>query len=241
MTIDSTIHTDAREQSSQFSRREQIIEVLVFLFLIVPSMALSFFAVKQGSIDFVLTAVATILRDLALVGLILFFLWRNRERVAAIGWTPRRWRLDVVLGVVLFPIVFFGAAWLERILLTIGFTVPSTPQPLLQPKMDVIHLVLSIVLVTVVALAEETIFRGYLILRFRALTGGAGWAALFSAVVFSLGHGYEGTAGVVTVGVMGLAFALAYLWRKSLVMPITMHFLQDFLSIVLLPLLLANQ
>jgi membrane protease YdiL (CAAX protease family) len=241
MTIDSTIHTDAREQSSQFSRREQIIEVLVFLFLIVPSMALSFFAVKQGNIDFVLTAVATILRDLALVGLILFFLWRNRERVAAIGWTLRRWRLDVVLGVVLFPIVFFGAAWLERILLTIGFTVPSTPQPLLQPKMDVIHLVLSIVLVTVVALAEETIFRGYLILRFRALTGGAGWATLFSAVVFSLGHGYEGTAGVVTVGVMGLVFALAYLWRKSLAMPITMHFLQDFLSIVLLPLLLGNQ
>jgi membrane protease YdiL (CAAX protease family) len=64
---------------------------------------------------------------------------------------------------------------------------------------------------------------------------------LFSAVIFSLGHGYEGTAGVVTVGVMGLAFALAYLWRKSLVMPITMHFLQDFLSIVLLPLLLGNQ
>jgi membrane protease YdiL (CAAX protease family) len=240
MTVDSTIHTDAREQSSQFSRREQIIEVLVFLFLIVPSMVLSFFAVKQGSIDFVLTAVATILRDLALVGLILFFLWRNRERVAAIGWTPRRWRLDVVLGVVLFPIVFFGA-WLERILLAIGFTVPSTPRPLLQPKMDVIHLALSIVLVTVVALAEETIFRGYLILRFRALTGGAGWAVLFSAVVFSLGHGYEGTAGVVTVGAMGLAFALTYLWRKSLVMPITIHFIQDFLSIVLLPLLLGNQ
>jgi membrane protease YdiL (CAAX protease family) len=107
--------------------------------------------------------------------------------------------------------------------------------------MDVIHLVLSIVLVTVVAVTEETIFRGYLILRFRALTGGVGWATLFSAVVFSLGHGYEGTAGVVTVGVMGLAFALAYLWRKSLVMPITMHFLQDFLSIVLLPLLFGNQ
>jgi membrane protease YdiL (CAAX protease family) len=241
MTIDSTIHTDAKEQSPQLSRREQIIEVLVFLFLIVPSMALSFFAVKQGSIDFVLTAVATILRDLALVGLILFFLWRNRERIAAIGWTLRRWLLDVVLGVALFPVVFFGAAWLERILQTIGFTVPSTPQPLLQPKMDVIHLVLSIVLVTVVAVTEETIFRGYLILRFRALAGGAGWATLFSAVVFSLGHGYEGTAGVVTVGAMGLAFALAYLWRKSLVMPITMHFLQDFLSIVLLPLLFSNQ
>ena len=80
-----------------------------------------------------------------------------------------------------------------------------------------------------------------MILRFRALVGSTGWAVLLSAVVFSLGHGYEGTAGVVTVGFMGLVFALTYVWRKSLVMPMTMHFLQDFMSIVLLPLLLGNQ
>ena len=31
-----------------------------------------------------------------------------------------------------------------------------------------------------------------------------------------LGHGYEGTASVVTVGFIGLAFALVYQWRGSL-------------------------
>jgi membrane protease YdiL (CAAX protease family) len=62
-------------------------------------------------------------------------------------------------------------------------------------------------------------------------------AVVLSAVIFSLGHGYEGLAGVVTVGVMGLVFALIYLWRRSLVTPIVMHFLQDFISVVLLPLL----
>jgi membrane protease YdiL (CAAX protease family) len=241
MTIHSTTRPDAREQSPQLNRREQIIEVLVFLSLIVPSMALSFFAVKQGSIGFTLTAVATILRDAALVSLILFFLWRNGESIKTIGWKSKRWWLDILLGILVFPVMFFGAMWLERLLVSIGFTVPSTPTPSLQPKMDAIHLILAVVLVVVVAVAEETIFRGYMILRFRALTGGAGWAVLLSAVVFSLGHGYEGTAGVVTVGAMGLAFALAYVWRKSLVMPMTMHFLQDFLSIVLLPLLLGNQ
>ena len=40
---------------------------------------------------------------------------------------------------------------------------------------------------------------------------------------------------VVTVGVMGLAFGLVYMWRQSLVAPIVMHFLQDFIGIVLLP------
>jgi hypothetical protein len=46
---------------------------------------------------------------------------------------------------------------------------------------------------------------------------------------------------VVTVGALGLVFALTHIWRKSLVMPMTLHFLQDFPSIVLLPLLLGGQ
>jgi membrane protease YdiL (CAAX protease family) len=229
-----------RVRTPEFGRREQIVELLVFLFMIVPSMALSFFAVKQGSIGFTLTAVATILRDVGLVILILFFLWRNGERRGAIGWEFKQRWLDVLLGIVLFPVMFFGAAWLERFLLAIGFTVPSTPQPSLTPQLDPFQLILSVVLVTVVAISEETVFRGYLILRFRALVGGAGWAVLLSAFVFSLGHGYEGTAGVVTVGLMGVAFALAYVWRKSLVMPMTMHFLQDLATIVLLPAIVSR-
>ena len=59
--------------STQSSSTEQLVEVSIFLFLIVPSMVLSFFAVKQGTLSFVLVAFATILRDLALVSLILFF------------------------------------------------------------------------------------------------------------------------------------------------------------------------
>ena len=45
-------------------------------------------------------------------------------------------------------------------------------------------------------------------------------------------------AGVITVGLIGVIFALVYVWRGSLVAPVTMHFLQDFLGIVLVPLLL---
>ena len=96
---------------------------------------------------------------------------------------------------------------------------------------------LALVLVAVVALAEETIFRGYLLLRFQSVLRSTTAAVLLSSTVFAVGHGYEGSAGLVTVGVMGVAFALVYLWRGSLVAPMVMHFLQDFLGIVLLPLL----
>ena len=98
-------------------------------------------------------------------------------------------------------------------------------------------MLLAALLVTVVAVAEETIFRGYLLLRFPAVLRSTTGSLLLSSAIFAVGHGYEGSAGLVTIGVMGAVFALVYLWRRSLVAPIVMHFLQDFLSIVLLPLL----
>jgi membrane protease YdiL (CAAX protease family) len=221
-------------------RREQLIEVAAFLFLIVPSLALSFFAVDQGNIGFALTAAATILRDLSLLCLIFFFLWRNREPFIRVGWTSKHiWR-DIILGVVLFVPVTFGAAWLESALQAIGFSVPSTPLPSLEPTRTAAEMMLAVVLIIVVALTEETIFRGYLMLRFTAVTSSPVWSLLLAAAAFSLGHGYEGTAGVLTVGTMGLVFGLVYTWRKSLVAPVVMHFLQDFLSIVLLPLLVGR-
>lgn len=223
--------------SSQSKRTERIIEVSVFLFLIVPSMAFSFFAVKQGSIGFRLVAVATMLRDLALVSLILFFVWRNDEAVAQIGWRfQNAWR-EVLLGLVLFIPFFFGANLLESALLGMGFSTPSTPLPSLEATGGIGESVLGFFLVAIVALTEETIFRGYLILRFKAIRSSAVFAVIFSSVIFSLGHGYEGSAGVITVGFMGMVFAIIYLWRRSLMAPMVMHFLQDFIGIVLLPLL----
>jgi membrane protease YdiL (CAAX protease family) len=99
------------------------------------------------------------------------------------------------------------------------------------------ELLLAGLLVLVVAVSEEIIFRGYLILRLRGVTGSTFGSVLLSALIFSLGHGYEGSAGVVTVGFMGLFFALVYLWRGSLVAPVVIHFLQDFTGIVLAPFL----
>lgn len=223
----------------QLNWTEQLVEVSVFLFLIVPSLALSFFAIKQGSLGFALTAVATILRDLSLLSLVLFFIWRNGEPVKLMGWTFKNAWKEVLLGLGLFIPVFFGAAWLDRFLQTVGFSSPATPQPSFLTAMGTAEFALASVLVAVVALTEETIFRGYLILRFRNVTANPAIAVVLSTVIFSLGHGYEGTAGVITVGAMGLIFALVYVWRRSLVAPIVMHFLQDFLSIVLLPLLLG--
>jgi membrane protease YdiL (CAAX protease family) len=218
-------------------RREQLWELAAFLFLIVPSMALSFFAVRHGSISFVFIAVSTMLRDFALVSLILFFLWRNRERIAAIGWIKKDVFKEISLGIVLFIPFTVGASVLENILRSAGLSAPSAPLPALTSEKGITEYLLAFLMVIVVAVTEETIFRGYLMLRFRAITSSPAAAVLLSAVVFSIGHGYEGAAGVITVGVIGAVFAVIYLWRNSLAAPVTMHFLQDFIGIVLVPLL----
>ncbi|HLI86913.1 MAG TPA: CPBP family intramembrane glutamic endopeptidase [Bryobacteraceae bacterium] len=117
-------------------RKRQLLEVLVFLFLIVPSMVLSFFAGQRGKTGFNAVAWRTIVRDPSLISLIVYFLWRDGEPTARLGWRARN--------------------------------VP------------------------------KEIFRGYLILRFAFLTRSRVAATVLSAVIFSVGHGYEGTAGVAS-------------------------------------------
>jgi CAAX protease family protein len=125
-----------------------------------------FFALNQDSAGFSLTAVASILRDLSLVSLILFFLWRNREQMVSIGWTSTNFWKEFLLGAILFFPFFYLSSSLEAALHAAGLSVPSAPVAFLSPKGS-LEILLAFCLVMVVAIAEETIFRGYLLLRFR--------------------------------------------------------------------------
>jgi uncharacterized protein len=235
-TLDAT-NPHGIQQTSRAGRRGQMIELGVFLFLIVPSMTLSFLVTQQqDQLGFALTSVATILRDLALVALILFFLWRAGESPRALGWTTHHLGREVAIGVALFVPIFFGARMLESLLMSLGLSGASTPSSLVPPR-GLADLLLGLVLVVVVAISEETIFRGYLLLRLRPLLRSTVLALLLASVIFSLGHGYEGSAGAVTVGSIGLAWGAVYLWRRSLVAPATMHFLLDAIAILVVPLL----
>lgn len=178
------------------------------------------------------TAVASILSDLGLVCLVLYFVWRNGEPVRLIGWSLSHWPREVVIGIGLFFPAAFGADFLETALHQAGLSAP-TKLPSFLTATGSERIIMAVILVIVVAIVEETIFRGYLIRRFTALTRSTVAAVFLSALVFSLGHGYEGLAGVISVFCLGIVFALVYLWRRSLVAPMVMHFLIDFTSIVL--------
>ena len=73
---------------------------------------------------------------------------------------------------------------------------------------------------------EELLFRGY----FFAVT--SQWltiagAALAGAVIFGLGHAYQGKRGMLKTTTAGLAFGLVYLATGSLLWPVILHVLVD--------------
>ncbi|MFB3925293.1 MAG: CPBP family intramembrane glutamic endopeptidase [Syntrophales bacterium] len=224
------------EASPEPGRITQSVEVAVFVFLFLPSMLLSFFVHRVESPGFILVAVETIFQNLALVCLIFYFIWRNREPVSRIGWSRRHVWKEIGFGIILFVPFAMITALVEQIFIDAGLSVPEKSLPSFLAARGTFEYLLALLLVIVVAFAEETIYRGYLMLRFNSIMGNPAAAVLVSSGIFSLGHGYEGSAGVATVGVIGIMFAVIYLWRQSLVAPVVMHFLQDFLGIIVGPL-----
>ena len=62
MAIDLSKPSTLPSEQRRLSRREQAIEVGVFVSLIVPSMVLSLFAIREGKLGFVVTAISIIAR-----------------------------------------------------------------------------------------------------------------------------------------------------------------------------------
>jgi membrane protease YdiL (CAAX protease family) len=223
---------DGLEARHEPTRNVQLVEVTVFLFLIVPSMALSFLAARQVELRFMEVAVSSILNNLGLLSLVLYFVWRNDESLRKVGWSFDHPGRDAAWGLILFVPLFFSGNLIETVLEQAGFSGPSR-RPSFLAVSGLTQVVGASIMVIVVAVAEETIFRGYLLLRLKAVMGTTTAAVVFSSLIFSLGHGYQGTAGAITVFVLGVVLALVYLWRSSLVAPMVIHLLTDFTSIVL--------
>ncbi len=86
---------------------------------------------------------------------------------------------------------------------------------------------------------EELIFRGFLMNRLAQVFGGTrvAWAAalVLQAVIFGLGHSYQGAIGIIVTGVTGLAMGAIYLMvKRRLWIPIIIHGLNDSVGFILL-------
>jgi membrane protease YdiL (CAAX protease family) len=77
---------------------------------------------------------------------------------------------------------------------------------------------------------EEFIFRGYLQRQCLALTGNVVAAIALQAIVFGIGHLYQGVKGVVVISIYGAMFGILAVMRKSLRPGMIQHAGQDTIS-----------
>jgi len=70
------------------------------------------------------------------------------------------------------------------------------------------------------SIAEELVMRGYLIVRFRQLTGSAILAVIVPAILFGGYHIYQGVYGAAMVAITGLVLGYWFLRTGHLLGPI---------------------
>jgi membrane protease YdiL (CAAX protease family) len=80
---------------------------------------------------------------------------------------------------------------------------------------------------------EELAFRGYLQRQFQAITGSTSWAVLIQAVVFGVGHLYEGVGPVARITLFGVLFGLLAVWRNSLRPGMIAHAWSDIFGVII--------
>ena len=77
---------------------------------------------------------------------------------------------------------------------------------------------------------EEVVFRGYLQRQFAALTRNRSTGLVISAVIFGIGHAYQGWRSATVIFVFGLLFGLLAHVTRTLRPGIVAHALQDVLA-----------
>jgi uncharacterized protein len=80
---------------------------------------------------------------------------------------------------------------------------------------------------------EELAFRGYLQKQFQAIAGSTALAVLFQAIVFGVGHLYEGVGAATRITLFGVLFGLLAVWRKSLRPGMIAHAWSDIFGVVI--------
>jgi membrane protease YdiL (CAAX protease family) len=90
-----------------------------------------------------------------------------------------------------------------------------------------------------VALLEETVYRGFLMSEIVDIigtgTGAIFFNVIFTSIVFGLSHGYQGPSGMFSTGLVGLLLAILFVWNGyNLWLPILTHGFIDTIGISLI-------
>jgi uncharacterized protein len=106
-----------------------------------------------------------------------------------------------------------SAAQLKKAVAQVGRMIPVTPGE---------HKLFVLVSLTA-GICEEFLYRGWLLNLFGVAFGSIWLGLLISSIAFAFGHSYQGRAGVVGSGVLGVVFGLVFMLSGSLLLGQILH------------------
>jgi membrane protease YdiL (CAAX protease family) len=171
----------------------------------------------------------TILWLIGLAGLAALIWWAEGRPFAALVTTAPVWpggadfaapvALGGGIGLLVRPLLAFVPAIRARFAKQMEKLAPFLPQTGEQ-------LAWGLLVSLAAGTCEEIAYRGYLMtyLGHRLPWGGV---LAVTAVIFGIGHAYQGKVGVVMTGVIGAGLGALYLASGSLVLPMLLHALLD--------------
>ncbi|MXV60815.1 CPBP family intramembrane metalloprotease [Natronorubrum sp. JWXQ-INN-674] len=130
--------------------------------------------------------------------------------------------LGAAAGIVLYVANEIGAATATRL----GFDHDEELRGLLAPDSIQGWLALLLVVLPIIAVFEELLFRAALIGVISAGFGVSPWLlAVVSSVAFAVGHGVQGSVGVVVTGLLGFVLAAIFIVTGSFLVVVVAHYL----------------
>lgn len=166
----------------------------------------------------------TIFIQLLIFSLIILFLRWGKDKTSSIGLRDLNF-VNLFLGIAFWLGISFFLLLAANLLQVYKFINPPEVSHLL-PRTLAQRSIWAVMALSA-SISEESAFRGYVLTRLNFYVRNWWFTIALAALSFSLGHLYQGPAGMVFAGVYGIFFSLIFLWRKSLVPCITAHFMQD--------------
>ena len=139
----------------------------------------------------------------------------------------------LVIGCGLGVALYFGSELGGTTADRLGFEYDEGLREMLAPDSAGGWAVLLVLVLPVIAVFEEFLFRAALI--------GVVWAgygisprllAIVSSALFAIGHGAQGNTGIVVTGLLGFVLAAAFIITESLLVVVVAHYLVNALEFV---------
>ncbi len=223
-------------------RRGALLDIAIWLAILAAVIVAGSIAARLGVPRPLWSMVAAPGQMLVLIVVTTLLLRRRGETWASLGVTRPSISKRRIAGLV--ALGYAGGIAINTVCVLLIFPVLHLPRPSLSAFGDLQHhpgLYAYWLLMAwfSAAIGEELQFRGFLWSRLERLCGGANWAWIAAlagqAAIFALGHGYQGPAGLIVTGGLGLVLGGVYLaGRRNLVACMILHGLIDTISLTAL-------